>query len=807
MKVSHSADYATSAVIGASQVQEMGITNSPEFLQILSSSLYTHQVLAFVRETLSNHWDAHIDAGMKDIPIEVTITDTEYVVRDYGKGIHKDVFGTIYGTFGQGTKANDSNSIGGFGLGCKSPHAYTDAFEVISNCDGIKTVYSIVKGSRQADGKHAIITVVEVPTDDSGVVVKVPLKSSADARKVNSLVKALVYLGDINCALNGEVLPTLNMSFDTGTYSILRKDYAWYIDNLANNRVYIRYANVVYPLPAFQADTELLALYQFLETVVTQDSRSYENCIIIQAEPDSLSIQPSREGISLTKHSEDSLLKLLRKAKKRLMHELNTTYKSFEDFYVNYFNTIPFSDLENGLYRVRDWKNDVLIRNAAAAYKESITDTQHWILSYYMQQYSNTAMQKAREIYYSRYLAKNRGRQADIAMLRENGYLQANHFTQIHKKALKALGSVPKKYRKDIKAYAYLDTKVEPISSVCYAALSKYLQCFKREVLIGRTLKDIKEYTDSTREEDIGSLVIRYTNWAAQKALVDLLDKAGITYVDCSDEEEHEKVKSARVSVPVVADYLNGVPVLTSSSYVDNHNKTKNIEAIIVLRKDGCFVSTDGSCISSYIVHELVSKLKGRIGVVPTLTIAKSLTKRWGLVDVNTALYNAYEAELEANKAEWHVTGVTMEQVDNAATSLSKTHNSYGKFRHPLARMYSKLLLEKTFPYQSAKYIDFLKIWKTSCNHMGLPSVKPDFLLKEVNKDVSLDKIPKKLQYQLIAAARYDKWGCFNEEALNDETILQFINQQLRKIENDYKNKGGSRSRNYGYYHPVQGQR
>lgn len=113
MKVSHSVDHATSAVIGSKKVVEMGVTNNQAFMQILASTLYTYPMIAFIRETISNHWDAHIEAGKTDTPIEIEITDDHYIVRDFGSGIPDEKFGEIYGTFGAGTKENDPNSIGG----------------------------------------------------------------------------------------------------------------------------------------------------------------------------------------------------------------------------------------------------------------------------------------------------------------------------------------------------------------------------------------------------------------------------------------------------------------------------------------------------------------------------------------------------------------------------------------------------------------------------------------------------------------------------------------------------------------------
>lgn len=67
MQVNHTADHITHAFIGGHKTIEFGISNSAEFFQILSSTLYSDQHLAVAREVLCNAWDAHIRAiGEKD---------------------------------------------------------------------------------------------------------------------------------------------------------------------------------------------------------------------------------------------------------------------------------------------------------------------------------------------------------------------------------------------------------------------------------------------------------------------------------------------------------------------------------------------------------------------------------------------------------------------------------------------------------------------------------------------------------------------------------------------------------------------
>ena len=173
MQVTHVQDKVTHAVIGGGGTIDFGISSSAEFFNILSSTLYSDQILAVVREVLCNAWDAHIEAGCTDKPVQITLDNGKFSIKDFGKGIHHDDIGPIYGTYGNSTKKNDGNQTGGFGLGCKAPFAYTEHFEVISCHQGVKTIYAMTKSSAQVTGKPGITTIAQFPTTETGLTVTI----------------------------------------------------------------------------------------------------------------------------------------------------------------------------------------------------------------------------------------------------------------------------------------------------------------------------------------------------------------------------------------------------------------------------------------------------------------------------------------------------------------------------------------------------------------------------------------------------------------------------------------------------------
>lgn len=301
MQVSHAADHVTHAVIAPAEAIEFSISTSAEFFQILSSTLYTNQKLAVVREVLCNAWDAHIASERTTTPIEITITDSKLEIRDYGFGIPKEMIGQIYGTYGNSTKKNDGLQTGGFGLGSKSPFAYVDHFEVESFCQGERTIYALSKSSAERMGKPGITPIVTIPTEETGLRVSIPIQRS-DRSDFKDLVKEIVRNGEMLAKLNEELLPTLPFSETESNWLVVQ-------DRLGYDHVRVRYGNVIYPVPEHSEYNHLLnSIKEFMDSLRRENSYFK---LILQAPPHSISVTPSREALSLQAHTITTLTKLL----------------------------------------------------------------------------------------------------------------------------------------------------------------------------------------------------------------------------------------------------------------------------------------------------------------------------------------------------------------------------------------------------------------------------------------------------------------------------------------------------------------
>lgn len=301
MQVSDVNDKVTHASIGARQTQSMGISSSAEFFHVLSSSLYSDQKLAPVREVICNGDDAHkiVDC---DKPLKITLKNNEFKVRDFGPGIPHDMIVEIYGTYGNSTKKKQSGQTGGFGLGSKSPFAYVDSFEVISYHEGKKTIYRMNKSDAEANGEPSIVTVLSLPTEETGIEVSFKVHEF-DMHTFSKNVYKVVMQGDIHAELNDDLLQTWKKPEDT--------DWAIISDNyLGHKGVFVRYGAVIYPIQSHpDYSMELAAALNGIEYIT--NGRSSGTSLLLFAPPDSISVAPSREQLSYTPLTNATIKSLL----------------------------------------------------------------------------------------------------------------------------------------------------------------------------------------------------------------------------------------------------------------------------------------------------------------------------------------------------------------------------------------------------------------------------------------------------------------------------------------------------------------
>ena len=172
---------------GVQTTSAFNIARTPHMFTILSSGLYSDKISAVLREIGCNAVDAHIMHGCAQRPIEVklpSVLDRSFYVKDWGPGLDDREVTELYTTYGYSSKQDNDDVTGAFGLGSKSPFAYTlenkedaDGFTVEAVKNGVKRIYTCHITDA---GAPAISRLYEGPADadwTSGVKVSFAVQS------------------------------------------------------------------------------------------------------------------------------------------------------------------------------------------------------------------------------------------------------------------------------------------------------------------------------------------------------------------------------------------------------------------------------------------------------------------------------------------------------------------------------------------------------------------------------------------------------------------------------------------------------
>ena len=160
-------------VNGNFESTQFTVKTDPKAFNILSDKIYTNKVKAVIRETSTNAWDSHVEAGNPE-PFDVHLpTDLEpwFSVRDYGTGLSHEDCMNVYTTYFHSTKTHTNDVNGCLGLGSKVGFSIADSFTVTSWFNGCKRVYSAYKDENDCP-QFALLT-ADSTDEPNGIEVSV----------------------------------------------------------------------------------------------------------------------------------------------------------------------------------------------------------------------------------------------------------------------------------------------------------------------------------------------------------------------------------------------------------------------------------------------------------------------------------------------------------------------------------------------------------------------------------------------------------------------------------------------------------
>ncbi|AAQ81320.1 rIIA protector from prophage-induced early lysis [Aeromonas phage 44RR2.8t] len=286
------------------------ITAGKKAFRVLSDKLYKDKAEAVLRELSCNAVDIHCEMGKAHIPFDVTLPTSIYpwfVIRDYGSGLSPEQIDDIFTVYFASTKDESNDSIGGFGLGCKSPFAYSETgggFTVKSYQNGTCTVYNMYMDDGEPFSTPMSTTAT---TEADGLEIQVPIPAHEHARW--KILAAKVYRAFDRCKpniTNGDIISI--QEFPDEEEFFFNDDFG------RSGQAFAIIGGVVYPIPERLISSDMVFKYS--------GRAAYMKFPIGE-----LDIAPSREELSLDKQTEDYLVERMKKFSQSFA---NTVKKEFE---------------------------------------------------------------------------------------------------------------------------------------------------------------------------------------------------------------------------------------------------------------------------------------------------------------------------------------------------------------------------------------------------------------------------------------------------------------------------------------------
>lgn len=249
-----------SIVVGETKSKRFSISDSKIIYDILRNKLYKDPIGAICREIASNSRDANREAKRGNVPITIEIvtsgldalgisSNLSIAFHDSGLGITPDRMDDIFIVYGESTKRDTNEQTGGYGLGAKTPFAYSDTFSVKTVCDfeGKRMKYFYVAAIDKEEKGMMYLFRTEETTDPTGTTVTVPIKNQQDRDRFETSC--------VNYTQAWDVLP-LYKNFRRTNNNVERQKFGgfelWYSDrDIFTNcdNVVILIDGIPYPYP------------------------------------------------------------------------------------------------------------------------------------------------------------------------------------------------------------------------------------------------------------------------------------------------------------------------------------------------------------------------------------------------------------------------------------------------------------------------------------------------------------------------------------------------------------------------------
>lgn len=326
-ELSHEAEY-----LGDVQENRVGIDKSNiDFITtLLTSNLYSKPLESFLRETVANAYDSHVEAGTEE-PILLLIEDTSgyktyrISIRDYGIGVSPERFDKIYRNIGSSTKRESNDYIGMFGIGRFSCLSCADVANITSYYQGTKYSYLMYKNG----GGINIDKISEIKGDfKDGLEVSIE-KSIYSFLEFNNALNHLCLFDKLHVVYRGDNYYLKNEVSSFNERKIANYNTFSWCSLLSSHENYYKVGRVIY-----EWDSSLA------ENFYT------ESGLIIDLPIGSVDITPNREALQYTDYTKRTILSKFPEVQTELSNLINTFVKkslTLREFHKNFVDDSSYA--------------------------------------------------------------------------------------------------------------------------------------------------------------------------------------------------------------------------------------------------------------------------------------------------------------------------------------------------------------------------------------------------------------------------------------------------------------------------------
>jgi len=277
---------------------------------ILLKGLYSNPIGSLIRELVSNCFDAYAEIGIFDKPVFVNLDSDdggsylEFV--DEGIGMSDERIHKIYLQITESTKENNTDTIGAWGLGSKSPLSYhQEQIYVDTVHNGIRNNFIVYIGDNYLP--KASFLIKNEPTElVNGTKVKVYIHENDRLTVISQLKQQLAYFDNVifnhNIPLENEYI-----IYENDVYKF-RNDV-----QIQGGNLHIALGKVNYPLDLSQLDINYNELHPLLPILPNHGiNKTLELPIGLKFKITDLDITPSRENVRYTEKTKKSIIEKLK---------------------------------------------------------------------------------------------------------------------------------------------------------------------------------------------------------------------------------------------------------------------------------------------------------------------------------------------------------------------------------------------------------------------------------------------------------------------------------------------------------------